>query len=174
MAPPIDTLKRMYIDEQKSTTIIASELAIPISTIRYWIKKYQIPFRSVSEGKIAVNKMGYRKPHRGYKMNLTEEQRAKRYKNLQRYVDSITISGISLKPNGYYEITIGPNKYRPLHVVIMEKHIGRHLRSNECVHHINHIKTDNRIENLQLMTRAEHSRLHIKERIKAKNNNHES
>lgn len=47
------------------------------------------------------------------------------------------------------------------HRLIMEKSIGRFLFAHECVHHINENKQDNRTENLQLMTNAEHSRLHI-------------
>ena len=48
------------------------------------------------------------------------------------------------------------------HRKIMEEHIGRKLNRYEVVHHINGNKKDNRIENLQLMTLSEHSRLHQK------------
>jgi len=66
---------------------------------------------------------------------------------------------------GYIRRTIR-GKSRRMHVVIMEEHIGRKLQTNEVVHHINHIKTDNRIENLQLLTKKEHDNLHRSERKK--------
>lgn len=52
------------------------------------------------------------------------------------------------------------------HRAIMEAHIGRKLSDNEVVHHINGDKTDNRLENLELMTAGEHSALHNRRRAK--------
>ncbi|WP_185858864.1 HNH endonuclease signature motif containing protein [Vreelandella populi] len=61
--------------------------------------------------------------------------------------------------NGYILLK-RDGKYVPEHRLVVEEHIGRKLRNDEVVHHINHDKTDNRIENLQVMSRAEHIEEH--------------
>ncbi len=63
---------------------------------------------------------------------------------------------------GEYEVKTVNGKKRPVHVLLMEQALGRKLTADEVVHHLNENKKDNRLENLTVMTRAEHTILHRK------------
>lgn len=53
---------------------------------------------------------------------------------------------------------------KPEHRAVAEKMYGGPLPPGTIVHHINGIKDDNRPENLQIMTRAEHAAHHEAEK----------
>jgi uncharacterized protein (DUF1330 family) len=48
------------------------------------------------------------------------------------------------------------------HRLVVEKMLGRYLQRHEEVHHINGDKTDNRPENLRVISRAQHKMAHRK------------
>lgn len=144
---------------------VSEETGIPISTLRYRLNKLGV-LRSRKAGVILASKNG----------RLGSGTRGKRRVFSAEWRENISNArkgsgrGWSLKPNGYIEITTGENKGRLEHSVLMEAHIGRRLLPHECVHHIDGNRSNNKIENLQIMTRSEHARHHMKQRNKGREN----
>lgn len=63
------------------------------------------------------------------------------------------------KQSGYRFIYINGKQIQE-HRHVIEQHLGRKLSVSELVHHLNHDKLDNRIENLLVVTRSEHKKIH--------------
>lgn len=84
------------------------------------------------------------------------------------YCDAMLFKILSIcKGGGYRYCRTDPphprrnsNDLYPLHIVLMENHLGRLMVPGEQVHHANEDKTDDRIENLEVKTASEHARHH--------------
>ena len=67
----------------------------------------------------------------------------------------------SVDERGYVRILLGDRGgYKYEHRIVMEEKLGRKLRPEEDVHHINGNRQDNRPENLMLLSDSEHGRHH--------------
>ena len=62
--------------------------------------------------------------------------------------------------SGYVRKSVN-GQYVYQHRVVMEEYLGRSLETYEHVHHINHNRADNRIENLEILTHSEHAKNHL-------------
>ena len=88
--------------------------------------------------------------------------------------DGTAIEWATLKPEGPRIITkrgyvlvlckAHPNAKSKGHVyehrLVVENHLQRFLRTDECVHHKNGDRSDNRLCNLEVLTNSQHMKLH--------------
>lgn len=83
--------------------------------------------------------------------------------------------GLKKKPTGEYIHSqgykvvdrVGSNGILE-HRKVMQEHLGRELLNTEVVHHLNGERLDNRVENLVVLTRAQHIDVHRDELLEAR------
>lgn len=85
----------------------------------------------------------------------SEDRRGYTRKYCSKYCYLPVEAGKAISNDGYFVFN-----GKKIHRLIMERHIGRKLLPTEIVHHINDNKFDNRIENLQIVSRSEHNKMH--------------
>lgn len=160
----LDELHRLYIIEKKPMSQTAAEMGISVGLVHKLLHKNGIPIHRIMPPKSEAEKQRISKLHKG--KVLTEETRRK-------ISDGHKLHGIGHKKkrmDGYIAVYYPGHPcatnagYIMEHRYLMEQSIGRLLKPDEVVHHINHNRADNRLENLQLLTNKEHAALHMRER----------
>ena len=159
----------MYVSEKMSIPEISEKTGYALSTIRFRLKKLGV-LRTRKESLILAGSKGKLSAGKGKKRTFSTKWKENLKASLIRRGELYS-KGMSVKKDGYIEYTRGENKYRSVHVVAMEKNIGRKLNSNEVVHHIDGNKSNTDLSNLALMTRSEHARLHAIEANKTRRRN---
>lgn len=91
---------------------------------------------------------------------------AKAYRQAKDFLpsDRVQAVGKTIK-DGYVWIQYKKHKWMLEHRFLMGKMLGRKLSSNEIVHHKNRDTLDNRLSNLELLSRADHTAIHIKDNL---------
>lgn len=152
-------VRDMYVSQKLSTNQIAENLGIPKSRARRFLVSSGIELRHHAEGTRLRSGVLSEKARARPRKPMSEATKAKI--SVARFLlGEKSARGFSQKASGYVEITRGADKGRSVHVVKMEARIGRRLRDDECVHHIDEDRSNNDDDNLALMTRAAHTKLH--------------
>jgi hypothetical protein len=103
-----------------------------------------------------------------FKKQMAPDQRCSHCEKPAKYMTPEPCCAMHYQRHWYkYHRPIIEGKPKLFHRHIMEEFIGRKLTETEVVHHINGDRMDNRIENLQLMDRIDHLKMHARLRKEA-------
>ncbi len=130
-------LYQEYVIERKSTLQIAKEIGCCGNTVYLWLKRFNIPTRSIGEANL------------GRCHSLKTRQKISKTR--------LRKTGGKIIRDGYTSIYKPEIKeYVFEHRLIMEKRLGRPLKPSEKVHHIDGNKQNNDPKNLFLTTAGDH------------------
>ncbi len=122
-----------YIKNTKSIYKLAKEWKCGATTIIRYLNKYNIKIRTISKSIKGKNHWNY----------------GKTGKDCPNFKGKKTVRGYVLLyvPTHPYVTSIG---YVREHRLVIETYLGRYLKPEEIVHHINRKRNDNRLKNLYL------------------------
>lgn len=99
----------------------------------------------------------------GAPVKRSRPSRPRRYCSRECVGHSKTNGGWLALKDGRWKVRLRSGSWQLYSRCLMEAYLGRHLTYNEVVHHVNEDVQDDRIENLQVMSRSEHTGMHSTE-----------
>lgn len=153
--PSKEELINLYEYKQYSARDIAAIYNCSFPTVIAWLNYYEMPTRSRKDSASLSHSQGKGVKYGG-KSHL--------YKNNTKILKGGYV-GILNREHPY----CNSQGYVPEHRLIMEQFLGRYLDPKEIVHHKNGLKTDNRIDSLELMdSNSDHIKLENRYRTRNK------
>jgi hypothetical protein len=126
------------------------------------VKKYKNRFINGHQNR------GKNNPMYGKSFSMSEEAKKKISESQKGEGNSCWKGGRTIAGGGYVYIFCPDHPFSDINNrvkeerLVVEEYIGRYLEKKEIVHHINGNKSDNRMENLQIVSSKEHVRIHRK------------
>jgi len=155
-------LRALYEEQQLSLPQIAERTSLSVSAVRSRLLRAGVTLRSHEEA-IRLRSRHLSERARGRRRRPFTELHRRNISQARRRHGDRYAKGVTATATGYLKYTRGPHKHRLVHVVRMEERLGRRLLPDETVHHIDGDRQNNREDNLALVTRAGHCRLHRRE-----------
>lgn len=177
-----ETLEELYLNQELAMHEIADKLNVSVGSVYNYIKEFGIKSRprmsEKTRAKISNSQKGKPSARKGCKLSAETKRKISESHKGKFIVKSKYGGHRKKRTDGYIMVYVPDHPlatkegYVMEHILVMEKHIGRYITRDEVVHHINENRSDNRIENLRLMTFKEHAKFHLEERRKQGKLNH--
>ncbi len=184
-SPGADVLHQLYVQELRGVDWLMDHFHTHIHCIRRWLAEAGIALRKPgsSHRKKMLDPILLASMYLEHGMTILEIRQSL-HVGLKPVLRALKAAGVQMRPahsrkkpadehlpqkdkNGYIRV------YRPEHPhccadgyirehrLVMEKHLGRYLTRNEVVHHKDQNKSNNFLENLELLpSQKEHTRRH--------------
>lgn len=175
-------LIKAYCDDKRTMQNIAIEIGCSPASVLFHLRRLDIPTRKpkdyepTEKQRLAGRRVA--ELRKGCKLSDEAKRKISEKNKGRRKRDDYEFGGYEKRrDDGYICVYVPDHPFATAegmvmkHRLVMEKQLGRYLDAKEVVHHINHKRDDNRIENLIVMTASEHMSMHMKERYAERRKN---
>lgn len=166
-----EELEKLYVQEERPMKECSEILGISVGSVYNYIKS-RIAMTDKTKQKISDALIGRPSKRKGCKLSKSTKKKISDAHKGKFYKKSKYGGHKKRRKDGYIYVYSPSHPmstkdgYVMEHILVMEEKIGRYITRDEVVHHKNHIRSDNRLDNLELMTFKEHASMHTKERWK--------